>query len=284
MEKQQQQLETAIREAISPVLRRFPSLQGSLRPIGGLWAAEVLQTIKRGPQDEPYAPDQFTFSVNPSVMEDLQTEAAVVQSGLGHALEGALIASGYQLSREPHVALATDPTLSSGEVRIIAWHSRDPLQLNSELPPEPEPVTDRPPAGAFLIVSGKRHFRCTTPLVRIGRHTDNDLVLDDPHVSRRHVQLRASHGRYMLIDLDSTAGTRVNGKRVHEALLRPGDVIHAASVEMIYGEDVGGPPEGTPPYEPRAEDEARRHVTPLNLKVIKDAPTERLPHHPDRNA
>jgi pSer/pThr/pTyr-binding forkhead associated (FHA) protein len=62
--------------------------------------------------------------------------------------------------------------------------------------------------------------------VRIGRAEDNDLVLDDDRVSRHHGQLAARQGRLVYSDLGSTNGSFVNGARVTEIALGPGDVLH----------------------------------------------------------
>jgi pSer/pThr/pTyr-binding forkhead associated (FHA) protein len=54
--------------------------------------------------------------------------------------------------------------------------------------------------------------------MRIGRTDDNDLVVDDLGVSRRHAELRKSPtGSYEIIDLGSHNGTFVNGRRVTSA-------------------------------------------------------------------
>jgi pSer/pThr/pTyr-binding forkhead associated (FHA) protein len=81
--------------------------------------------------------------------------------------------------------------------------------------------------------------------------------------------LKVKEGRFVLADLDSTAGTRVNGRLIKEHVLRPGDVINIAGIEMIYGEDVSGPPEEVPPYQPPVRDKADRdRITPLDLKTL----------------
>ena len=99
---------------------------------------------------------------------------------------------------------------------------------------------------------------------------DNQLVLEDPHISRRHAQLRVRGNRYVLYDLNSIAGTRVNGKVVQEWVLRPGDVVTLATVQLIYGEDPKGPPEVTPPYMPPFKPGIDRDkVTPLDLTTIE---------------
>jgi pSer/pThr/pTyr-binding forkhead associated (FHA) protein len=101
-----------------------------------------------------------------------------------------------------------------------------------------------------LIIEGRRHFPLDRTVVNVGRRLDNQLILDDPRVSRTHAQLRVREGRYVLFDLGSTSGTIVNGRRVHQHVLRPGDVITIAGTSIVYGEDPGGPPDQTPAYTP----------------------------------
>ncbi len=65
----------------------------------------------------------------------------------------------------------------------------------------------------------------TPPEMLIGRHHDCDVLLDDLSVSRRHARLFFRDGRWIVQDLDSTNGTRVNGSRVGRCALRPGDEV-----------------------------------------------------------
>jgi ABC-type multidrug transport system ATPase subunit/pSer/pThr/pTyr-binding forkhead associated (FHA) protein len=61
--------------------------------------------------------------------------------------------------------------------------------------------------------------------ITVGRLPDNDVVLDDLLVSRRHAQLDLTPSGYRLTDLGTGNGTYVNGQRVTETVLQPGDVI-----------------------------------------------------------
>jgi pSer/pThr/pTyr-binding forkhead associated (FHA) protein len=105
-------------------------------------------------------------------------------------------------------------------------------------PPEEADVVDpvRIPEDAFVIVDGVKVIPLSSPLVRIGRRLENNLVLDDPRVSRTHAELRAINGRYVLFDLNSTGGTFVNGLRITQSVVYPGDVISLAGVNLVYGQ------------------------------------------------
>lgn len=232
---------------------------------------EVGQAVRRDLHGHAYAPDQFTISFGTVDARTLAGNRPGVQDELARVLHTALSQSGHTLARYPHVTLSSDPTLSIGASRVIVWHSRDPLSLAEAFEgPDDEPPT--PPAvGAFLIVDGKRHFHLNRPLIYIGRKLDNHLVLADAHVSRRHAEVRLQGERYMLRDLNSTAGTRVNGQLVTEHLLQPGDVIGISGITLIYNEDAGGPPGGTPRYTPPSMGKKDpNQVTPLNLRRVND--------------
>jgi hypothetical protein len=70
----------------------------------------------------------------------------------------------------------------------------------------------------------------------IGRANECDCVLTEPSVSRRHARLRRDGRRWLLRDLGSRNGTRVNGMRVAEEVeVRPGDQISLGGVRYRLG-------------------------------------------------
>jgi hypothetical protein len=89
--------------------------------------------------------------------------------------------------------------------------------------PEPPVVVPEPPADA-----------AAEGLV-IGRSPDCALTLADPTVSRRHAELRREDGRWVVADLGSSNGTRVNGWRVRRASLRAGDELMLGGVRLVLG-------------------------------------------------
>ncbi len=74
----------------------------------------------------------------------------------------------------------------------------------------------------------------------IGREPPCELTLDDPHISRRHVEVRYEQGRWWLLDLGSRNGTRLDGKLVQRAPLPASAVVRLYDAGPALRMDVGG--------------------------------------------
>jgi hypothetical protein len=270
-------LESLIRGGLDEPFRSLGGRPPAGQVLAKQLASEVALALRQGAEGRTFAPDQFTLSLHPADVRTLMSSNPQVQDDLARILQKALTTSGYTLARYPHITLSSDPTLTTGNVRVIVWHSRDPLSLSQQQDLPAEDIAGGP-QGAFLIVDGKRHFPVDKALITLGRKLDNHLVLADPHVSRRHAEIRLQSGRFVLRDLNSTAGTRVNGQLIHEHPLQPGDVIVIAGSSLIYGEDAGGPPGGTPPYSPPSSRRSGDHITPLDIRK-----TDRLATKPRKS-
>ena len=70
--------------------------------------------------------------------------------------------------------------------------------------------------------------------VLLGRSRECDVQLADPNVSRRHAELRRDNGGWSVVDLGSTNGIKLNGRRVDQAALEPGDRITLGLTELTY--------------------------------------------------
>jgi pSer/pThr/pTyr-binding forkhead associated (FHA) protein len=95
---------------------------------------------------------------------------------------------------------------------------------------------DKEKSVSFLVVDGVRVITIEKPVINIGRKSDNHIVIENEHVSRYHAQIRSIKGRYVIMDLNSTVGTSVNGKQIDQVVLRPGDVISLGGVPIIFGQ------------------------------------------------
>ncbi|MSO29346.1 MAG: FHA domain-containing protein [Acidobacteria bacterium] len=87
-------------------------------------------------------------------------------------------------------------------------------------------LNDGEPEKTFRILSGA--------IRTIGRATGADFIVDAPLVSRVHCRLTALPGGDLEVrDLNSTNGTFVNGERIENAVLAPGDRIQVGHVELV---------------------------------------------------
>jgi transcriptional regulator with PAS, ATPase and Fis domain len=89
----------------------------------------------------------------------------------------------------------------------------------------------------FKVNKGKdagKEMVIQRPLVSIGTLPENDLVLADTTVSRRHAVIEEKSGGYILRDLDSTNGTFLDGVRIREGYLSPGAIIRLGQTEMSF--------------------------------------------------
>jgi hypothetical protein len=158
----------------------------------------------------------------------------------------------YALLTPPKVLMLTDADLSIGEFGI-ATRMVQPEGKRGPAPDEPaaqvEPgetmiykakPPEAPPAdlGAeqesfSLTMKGRRHAVEGGKVV-LGRSKDCDVQVEDANVSRRHAELRREGAAWWLVDLDSTNGTELNGKRVQRMQLSDGDTITLGATDLVF--------------------------------------------------
>ena len=89
---------------------------------------------------------------------------------------------------------------------------------------------------AFLIVI-RQIYPLDKDKIRVGRGLDNQLMIDEPSVSRDHMQVVSTEGGFQVQDLGSSGGTFVNGEKIDQRPLISGDIISLAGVTMLFIED-----------------------------------------------
>ena len=91
-----------------------------------------------------------------------------------------------------------------------------------------------PHAYLEIVGPGRPSERMTVgrAMIRIGRGPDNDLVVADSRASRQHGTIALRHGLLVYTDLDSTNGSFVNGTRVAQIALGPGDVVRVGDTTI----------------------------------------------------
>ncbi len=86
-----------------------------------------------------------------------------------------------------------------------------------------------------LLIYGGRRLVIGPRGATLGRSRDCDIVVDDANVSRTHAELRPRGGAWVVSDLDSTNGTRLNGRAIHTAeVVRPGDEIELGASVLTF--------------------------------------------------
>ncbi|MDH5507619.1 MAG: FHA domain-containing protein [Anaerolineae bacterium] len=86
---------------------------------------------------------------------------------------------------------------------------------------------------AYLIIN-TQIYPLTQAVTTIGRHLDNDLVIQVETISRKHAQVCLEGEHFYLYDLDSTGGTFLNSTKIDKAKLSTGDSILLAKTPIVF--------------------------------------------------
>jgi pSer/pThr/pTyr-binding forkhead associated (FHA) protein len=79
-----------------------------------------------------------------------------------------------------------------------------------------------------------QEFLLNKDLVTLGRSTTSDIVLEEGRVSRNHAKVQCTSAGILLTDLNSSNGVRLNGQRIAEAKIQPGDRIEIGGFALEY--------------------------------------------------
>lgn len=264
------QLESKLQKLVEDQLAGIlPGIRLEDRVIQRL-ATAVRENIVQQKDDRAFAPNVFTLIVATDTSPMWKEQSTI--DALKNVITTAIRDVGLKFVTQPTIDITTDDTFSAEEIKVIASHKLEPVGdtqgIQTALGKEEVEEADNIPENAFLIVEGVKVHALNESVVNIGRRLENQLVIDDPRVSRNHAQLRAIKGRFVLFDLNSTGGTYVNGQRTSQTVLYPGDVISLAGVSLIFGQD-------NPPPRPDLASTA-----PLNLDPgASERPTATTEHN-----
>ena len=196
-------------------------------------------------------PNHFTIRLSPADREALVDVEAALIVELESAAEEYCTDEGYQL-RGPVVAtIVEDAKLTKGRVVIqsdVVTSRADMSEPAMTAPPPPRtspaPPSDSGRSGtSVLILPDGRELALGSRPVVIGRLPECDISFDDSNLSRRHAEVSLQVktvegrqlGRYVISDLGSTNGTKVNGARLDgPCVLHPGDVITVGLYSMHF--------------------------------------------------
>jgi hypothetical protein len=203
-----------------------------------------------------YVPNEYTVYLSPADAEQFGSYEDSLLEELQEYLAEHARRENYVLLTPPRVKLETDADLDVGVFGIATRLVRGPKQVEDA--PEPQQGAGatmvykaiEPAEGAVdseqpvivretatLSFDDARH-EISARRVVLGRSKDCDITVPDPNVSRRHAELRQEGATYWLVDLDSTNGVEVKGRRVKRLKLEDGTRFTIGSTEIVFAREL----------------------------------------------
>ncbi|RIK05301.1 MAG: DUF2662 domain-containing protein [Acidobacteria bacterium] len=210
----ERRLERMVEGAFSRIFR------SGLRPVelGRKLTREMDDRRSVGVGGRAVVPNDFTFWLSEADHSQLAEIEGALRRELADAARDYARDEGYTFMGPVEVEMVVDENLRPGAFRVLGKMK------------EGEGGTG---AGSIILPSNER-----VPLgdyvVTVGRQPDSTIVLADPNVSRRHAEVRPQGDGYVVVDLGSTNGTRVNGVRVTEQRLADGDQLTFGNTQMYF--------------------------------------------------
>ena len=225
-----------------PILREFERRLGGM--VEGLFSKtfrsgvqpiEIAKRVTREMEDgrtvgvsEVWAPNRFELSLSPDDLGRYRQAEDVIVAELKRVIRDTAAERGWGLVGPPEVEFHEDGDLKKGDLRCVA----------SLVEGEDDDATAA--ARASLVIredGGERTVPLTAETVTIGRLADCDVVVKDKGASRKHAQLRLRDGTWVMTDLGSTNGTRLNGQTVQSRELADGDKITIGTTVLEFRRD-----------------------------------------------
>lgn len=230
------QLENRLQNLIEGSAARFFPHQGEYDDLPVRLVAAMRAGIQPDARGVLFAPNLFVLRAHPFEAQTLRENQPLL-SDLALVIQQSGLEAGLHFNDPPAIKITADPLIAPQHLSIEARVTWGEIDETSTLTYVTRDTAELIPPNAFLMIGGERIYQLTQAVINLGRRVDNHFVLGDPRVSRVHAQLRAINGRYVIFDLDSSGGTFVNGERIRQKYLHPGDVISLAGFALIFGQD-----------------------------------------------
>jgi hypothetical protein len=194
-----------------------------------------------------YVPNVYEVYLSPDDHAQFEGTEAALASELGEYLAEHARRSGFATLSRPRVKLLVDAELDLGAFGIATRMEGEPDAevgaAGAQLDTAPsQTMIYKPPVPAVAATPG-RHYIVSGPdgpfplrgdRVTVGRGKLNDLVVHETSVSREHAEFRATGNAWSVHDLGSTNGVMVNGARVTEHTLAPGDRVSFGTAQFRF--------------------------------------------------
>jgi hypothetical protein len=233
-----QRFEQRLEQMISGVFAR--TFRSAVQPveISAALAREVDNSAQILSRDRRLAPNHFHVELAQADLDRLLGLGPTLEQELVAMLKEHAAAQSYVFTGPVTVELESADDLTTGRFRV---RSKAVARVSQAGPDPTETQVRR--ATAFLDINGER-LPLAAPGIVVGRGNDADLRVNDPGVSRRHVEFRvtddAQGPRISVHDLGSTNGVLVNGRKVEDATLVDGAEIRIGNTTLTLHQKQGG--------------------------------------------
>lgn len=197
--------------------RVFPS---SVKPIElGKRVRRVLEDKKTiGVQGQIIIPNRYVISLSLKDLENIESIQESIQREISSSIRDHANDENYHFQGTLTVEILSNSSLKTGSIEVDGLFEEN----KGGFPP-----------GSLIDENGKRLI-ITEQKLSIGRDTKSTMQVVDVEVSRNHAEIRLLNTSFVLIDLQSTNGTFVNGQRVQEHTLQNFDQIKIGSTILLF--------------------------------------------------
>jgi hypothetical protein len=223
----EQRLEHAVTGAFARAFR------SAVQPveIAAALQREVDNSVQILSRDRLLAPNSFMVELSATDYDRLAPYGQTLSDELAGMVRDHVASQRYTLAGPLAISFERSEDLTTGRFRVRGRANA------SVVPADGQRMTDTAVrrAPVMLEVNGVRH-PLEPPGVVVGRGSEADLRINDPGISRRHVEIRVqavgNQIRVEAVDLGSTNGTIIDGRRVQQALLRDGSTVVIGSTTL----------------------------------------------------
>ncbi len=228
-----QRFENKLEQMISGVFAR--TFRSAVQPveIASALNREIDNSAQILSRDRRLVPNSFHVELSETDHQRLEGLGPQLPRELTEMLREHAAQQSYVFTGPVSITLEPTGELTTGRFRV-----RSQAVASSSMAAGDPTDTQVRRASATLEINGEK-LPLAPPGVVIGRGNDADLRIDDPGVSRRHIEIRVEESqdpggdpRVTVHDLGSTNGMSVNGKRVEQATLAEGATIRIGNTTM----------------------------------------------------
>lgn len=222
-------------------------------------------TCKTVSVDKIYVPNEYDVTLSPIDWQAFAALEAKVARELENFLLKKAADKNYFMVAKPHIYFQKDEALSEGTFLVACRRNPAHLEVGQgqeQFPDRPEPsapelstsgsmentqvfrskdqirqLATQEKRAELVIIMGHdigMTYRLLSGTSYLGRRGTNEIHIEDENLSRTHAEIQTKEDKYVLRDLDSTNGTFVNGKRITQHILMPGDHIRVGTTELEF--------------------------------------------------